>query len=83
MSSEPTWFKSSYSGTEGGDCLEVAVTWRKSSYSGTEGGNCVEIAQCPSTVHIRDSKHADGPVLSVAPARWADFVGYATATHPA
>ncbi|GAB3119827.1 DUF397 domain-containing protein [Streptomyces calidiresistens] len=23
--SEPTWFKSSYSGTSGGDCVEVTV----------------------------------------------------------
>ncbi|MBC3844039.1 DUF397 domain-containing protein [Streptacidiphilus sp. 4-A2] len=25
MSSEVAWFKSSYSGTEGGDCVEVAA----------------------------------------------------------
>ncbi|MFJ2744407.1 DUF397 domain-containing protein [Streptomyces sp. NPDC087440] len=40
---ELTWFKSSYSGGEGGDCLEVAIAWRKSSYSGGEGGECVEV----------------------------------------
>ncbi|MFJ2231950.1 DUF397 domain-containing protein [Streptomyces halstedii] len=39
-----TWFKSSYSGSEGGDCVEVAYNWRKSSYSGSEGGNCLEVA---------------------------------------
>ncbi|MGY5128341.1 DUF397 domain-containing protein [Streptomyces nigrescens] len=39
-----TWFKSSYSGSEGGACLEVAYDWRKSSYSSDEGGNCLEIA---------------------------------------
>ncbi|AZS72105.1 DUF397 domain-containing protein [Streptomyces lydicus] len=39
-----TWFKSSYSGSEGGACLEVAYDWRKSSYSGDEGGACLEIA---------------------------------------
>ncbi|MCX4636033.1 DUF397 domain-containing protein [Streptomyces platensis] len=38
------WFKSSYSGSAGGDCLEVAYEWRKSSYSASEGGNCVEVA---------------------------------------
>jgi uncharacterized protein DUF397 len=37
------WFKSTYSGSEGGECLEVAVTWRKSSYSGHEGGQCLEV----------------------------------------
>ncbi|MEU6966478.1 DUF397 domain-containing protein [Kitasatospora aureofaciens] len=25
MSTEPAWFKSSHSGTEGGNCVEVAV----------------------------------------------------------
>ncbi|MEU7019843.1 DUF397 domain-containing protein [Streptomyces sp. NPDC046203] len=39
-----SWFKSSYSGSEGGNCLEVAYQWFKSSYSGDEGGNCLEIA---------------------------------------
>ncbi|AXL91687.1 DUF397 domain-containing protein [Streptomyces sp. CB09001] len=38
------WFKSSYSGSDGGNCIEVAYEWRKSSYSGDEGGNCVEVA---------------------------------------
>ena len=38
------WFKSSYSGDEGGNCLEVAYAWRKSSYSGSDGGDCVEVA---------------------------------------
>ncbi|MFE3071812.1 DUF397 domain-containing protein [Streptomyces sp. NPDC059247] len=41
---ELSWFKSSYSDGEGGECLEVAYEWRKSSYSGPEGGNCVEVA---------------------------------------
>ncbi|SED02754.1 DUF397 domain-containing protein [Streptomyces sp. 2314.4] len=39
-----TWFKSSYSSDEGGNCLEVAYNWCKSSYSGDEGGNCLEVA---------------------------------------
>ena len=37
------WRKSSYSGNNGGNCVEVA-TWRKSSYSGNSGANCVEVA---------------------------------------
>ncbi|MFF3456537.1 DUF397 domain-containing protein [Streptomyces sp. NPDC002730] len=69
-----TWFKSSYSGSEGGDCIEVAYDWRKSSYSGDEGGDCVEVAAHPLAVHIRDSKNPTGPVLTVAPAAWAAFV---------
>ncbi|MFD9431211.1 DUF397 domain-containing protein [Streptomyces sp. NPDC060002] len=45
MNSEDlTWFKSSYSDGEGGDCLEVAYVWRKSTYSDGEGGECLEVA---------------------------------------
>jgi hypothetical protein len=44
MTSELTWFKSSYSGSEGGACIEVALEWRKSSYSGSAGGECIEVA---------------------------------------
>ncbi|MEU6486317.1 DUF397 domain-containing protein [Streptomyces sp. NPDC046887] len=44
MSTALTWFKSSYSGDEGGQCLEVAYEWFKSSYSGSEGGQCLEVA---------------------------------------
>jgi hypothetical protein len=44
MSGELAWFKSSYSGTEGGACIEVAVSWRKSSYSSSGGGECIEVA---------------------------------------
>ncbi|MGW3950858.1 DUF397 domain-containing protein [Streptomyces sp. NPDC004752] len=44
MSTALQWFKSSYSGSEGGDCVEVAHDWRKSSYSSDAGGNCIEVA---------------------------------------
>ncbi|MFD6419027.1 DUF397 domain-containing protein [Streptomyces sp. NPDC060194] len=67
------WFKSSYSGSEGGNCLEAAYDWRKSSRSGSEGGACVEVAH-PAAIHIRDSKLTDGPVLTVAPATWTAFL---------
>ncbi|MGV9786705.1 DUF397 domain-containing protein [Streptomyces sp. NPDC003435] len=69
-----TWFKSSYSGTEGGDCVEVSLAWFKSSYSGTQGGDCVEVAVTPATVHIRDSKAPTGPTLHLAPTAWANFL---------
>ncbi|MFJ8229032.1 DUF397 domain-containing protein [Streptomyces sp. NPDC094448] len=68
------WFKSSYSGDEGGDCVEIAYEWRKSSYSGSQGGDCVEIAAHHAAVHIRDSKVQDGPMLTVAPAAWKAFL---------
>ncbi|MFI1199661.1 DUF397 domain-containing protein [Streptomyces sp. NPDC020883] len=40
--SDLTWFKSTYSGDEGGNCIEVAYDWHKSSYSSDQGGACVE-----------------------------------------
>ncbi|MFC8829209.1 DUF397 domain-containing protein [Streptomyces sp. NPDC057137] len=73
MNTALEWFKSSYSGSEGGACLEVAYDWHKSSYSGSEGGNCVEVAAHPAAVHVRDSKVSDGPVLNLTPAAWAAF----------
>ncbi|MGW1651320.1 DUF397 domain-containing protein [Streptomyces atratus] len=73
------WFKSSYSGNEGGACVEVAYDWRKSSYSGNEGEACVEVATCSHTVHVRDSKVTDGPTFAVAPAAWTAFLAGAVA----
>ncbi|MCP3760062.1 DUF397 domain-containing protein [Streptomyces sp. TBY4] len=66
-----TWFKSSYSGDEGGQCLEVAVAWAKSTYSDDVAAACVEVATCPGTVHVRDSKVPHGPVLDLTPTAWA------------
>ncbi|MFD0036222.1 DUF397 domain-containing protein [Streptomyces anulatus] len=77
MSTALNWFKSSYSGGEGGQCLEVAYDWRKSSHSGSEGGACVEIAAHPAAVHVRDSKDIEGPTFTVAPTAWSAFAAYA------
>ncbi|CAL9435704.1 DUF397 domain-containing protein [Streptomyces sp. enrichment culture] len=77
------WRKSSYSGDQGGECVECAplglLAWRKSSYSGDQGGDCVEVAELPlhATVALRDSKTPAGPVLTVAPAAFVTFVGWA------
>ncbi|MEV6730384.1 MULTISPECIES: DUF397 domain-containing protein [unclassified Streptomyces] len=81
MNTPLTWFKSSYSGSEGGACLEVAISWRKSSYSGDEGGACVEVASCScaDTVHVRDSKVTDGPTLALAPAAWTGLTRWVAA----
>ena len=76
MSSTLEWFKSSHSGSEGGQCLEVAYAWHKSSYSASEGGACVEIAAHPAAIHIRDSKNPEGPMLTVDPTTWAAFAGH-------
>lgn len=43
------WRKSSRSGGNGGNCVEVAALWRKSSRSGASGGNCVEVAVVESS----------------------------------
>jgi Domain of unknown function (DUF397) len=47
----------------------VTGPWRKSSHS-TNNGQCVEVAGC----QVRDSKDADGPVLSFTPQAWQAFV---------
>ncbi|MEV4425086.1 DUF397 domain-containing protein [Streptomyces sp. R-07] len=75
---ELAWFKSSYSSSEGGECVEVAYDWRKSSYSDSEGGNCVEVAAHPTLIHVRDSKNPHGPQLAVSPASWAAFLDVAS-----
>ncbi|MEU2712374.1 DUF397 domain-containing protein [Streptomyces sp. NPDC007205] len=59
------------------------IRWFKSSYSSSsEGDSCVEVAldrntTLTTTIHIRDSKQTDGPQLTVTPATWTDFLGYA------
>ncbi|MDI9883889.1 DUF397 domain-containing protein [Streptomyces sp. HNM0645] len=77
MTDSLRWFKSSYSDSGGGECVEVAFDWRKSSYSSDCTGACVEVAACPHAVHVRDSKDPEGPVFTVAPGAWASFVGHA------
>ena len=77
-----TWFKSSYSSSEGGDCIEVAYAWRKSSYSGSEGGDCIEVAAHPAAIHIRDSKLPAGANLTVSPGTWTEFLSQVTRPAP-
>ena len=79
--SELVWFKSSFSGSEGDNCIEVALDWRKSTFSGSSGDNCVEVATCPATVHVRDSKDKEGPQLAFTPTEWAHFVEFARAVE--
>ncbi|WP_368661559.1 DUF397 domain-containing protein [Streptomyces sp. NA04227] len=50
-----TWFKSSYSAGDGGECLEVALDWRKSTHSAGDGGQCLEVA-----APWRKSSHSSG-----------------------
>jgi hypothetical protein len=72
------WRKASYSGngSQQNGCVEVAA-WRKASYSGsgTQQNGCVEVARSlPGAVAVRDSKDPNGPVLTVEPAEWRNFI---------
>ena len=72
--STATWYKSSYSGGGGGNCLEVA-RWRKSTHSGGSGDDCLEVADGnPTLVPVRDSKNPLGPKLVFQTAAWSTFV---------
>ncbi|WP_416985002.1 DUF397 domain-containing protein [Streptomyces sp. T028] len=80
--SNVTWRKSSYSNTDGGNCVEVsddllgAAAWRKSSYSNQDGGACLEVADnVTALVPVRDSKAPALGVLVFEAAAWEDFVG--------
>jgi len=54
---------------------QIAPHWHKSSYSGNGGSDCVEVARAlPRSVTIRDSKDPRGPVLTMEPAEWQDFI---------
>jgi hypothetical protein len=49
--------------------------WRKASYSGNGGGSCVEVARNLSrVVAVRDSKDPHGPILTIEPEGWQDFI---------
>ncbi|MEU1405303.1 DUF397 domain-containing protein [Streptomyces sp. NPDC005728] len=75
-----TWRKSSYSNSDGGECIEVSddllrtAAWRKSSYSNTDGGDCVEVADNLPLVPVRDSKDTARSPLIFAASAWAAFV---------
>jgi hypothetical protein len=74
----PMWRKSSYSGGDSGECLEVsdayATAWRKSSYSGGSSGECLEVNDSsPACVPVRDSKNPHGPAVVFTVAAWTSF----------
>ena len=77
-----TWRKASYSGDNGGACIEVGV-WRKASYSGGNGGECVEVASTSKPlIAVRDSKDPNGPRLAFTPSMWQSFVQRVRNTTP-
>lgn len=61
--SELAWFKSSYSGSQGDSCVEVAMSGAEAAPAGT--------------VHVRDSKLRQSPQLAVTAGTWDNFVSYA------
>jgi hypothetical protein len=63
------WRKSTYSGSGGGQCVEVG-TWRKSTHSGANGGTCVEVGGGATSVLVRDTTDRAGAVLAVPAAAW-------------
>ncbi|MFE5523604.1 DUF397 domain-containing protein [Streptomyces virginiae] len=56
--------------------MNTTRQWFKSSYSSDEGDACVEVATGPATIHVRDSKVQDGPILALAPASWSALTGW-------
>ncbi|MFI6576555.1 DUF397 domain-containing protein [Nocardiopsis sp. NPDC050513] len=71
------WWRSSYSGSQGGNCVEVALNWRKSSHSSAQGGNCAEVAGGTCHMHLRDSKNPDLGHFSFVPGEWDAFLASA------
>lgn len=53
------WRKSSYSDTNGGDCVEWAPAH----------------AAATGEIPVRDSKRPHGPTLTFCPAAWSAFIG--------
>ncbi|MDI3405354.1 DUF397 domain-containing protein [Streptomyces cavernicola] len=58
------------------DASEPELGWFTSSHSSGAGGECVEVARGAASVHVRDSKRLaqGGPVLTVEPSAWAEFL---------
>ena len=67
-----TWRTSTYSGSNGSNCVEVGA-WRKSTYSGGNGSNCVEVGETERAVLVRDTKDRAGAVLTFGPDAWRRF----------
>lgn len=57
---------------------DAKLEWIKSSYSTADGPDCVEVASAPARILVRDSKHPQGPRLSLATATWTAFLPFAT-----
>jgi hypothetical protein len=58
--------------TEPGDDVSSPLVWRRSNRC--DSGACVEVAVADGGVAMRDSKVADGPVLTFTGDAWKSFV---------
>jgi Domain of unknown function (DUF397) len=65
--SEAQWRKSTFSGNNGGDCVEIAELERVANGPDHKSGHDRLIA-------VRDSKDPDGPTLFFTPAEWVAFL---------
>ncbi|MFJ2442306.1 MULTISPECIES: DUF397 domain-containing protein [unclassified Streptomyces] len=61
------------------------IEWVKSTRSNGNGGGCIEWSPTYTAAHgvvpVRDSKTPHGPVLTLAPTAWTDFVAFAAAGY--
>ena len=71
------WRKSSYSGTDAGNCVEVGHFCRKSTYGDTSGECCTEVGRA-SAVLIRDTTDREGPALAFPATTWRAFTSALT-----
>ena len=78
------WRKASYSGANGGGCVEVGI-WRKASVTTSNGGQAEvtaahDTAAAPPKASenllylVRDSKDPDGPKLAFTTTEWNNFI---------
>jgi hypothetical protein len=55
--------------------MPLSSDWKKSSYSDPNGGDCVQARQpVADIVQVRDSKHPDGPILTIPARTWLEFL---------
>ena len=71
MANEPAWRVATYTGGNGGNCVEVA-SWRVATYTGGQG-NCVEVGDADRAILVRDTKDRNGGTLTFTAAAWQAF----------
>jgi hypothetical protein len=71
MANDSAWRVATYTGGNGGNCVEVA-SWRVASYTGGQG-DCVEVGDADRAILVRDSKDRAGGTLTFTTANWQSF----------